>query len=224
MASNSPAKGSSLSLSPRSKIELQAKTLQTLVSTGAVMVNGHFDFGSHHGSVYINPHQIFRQPYVMMEFSQGLLDLIGSDTLNKVQVSTGPERGGARMGLVNAFLVHSLQPIGSPHVEFAEIQGNDDNELFLPEACQRIVAGKNVIVFDDIRNTGSTLYRGVNLLRQHKANVIATAVWFDRLNLQPEFELDLPHYSLAEYDGEDIIFPADKCNLCTAGIQITRFR
>ena len=44
------------------------------------MLDGHFDFGNgYHGRVYLNPHQLFRQPSTIWRFAQDLLDVLPAD-------------------------------------------------------------------------------------------------------------------------------------------------
>ena len=56
---------------------LRHKALQDLQGLHVLMLDGHFDFGNgYHGKVYLNPHQLFRQPATIWRFAQDLLDVL----------------------------------------------------------------------------------------------------------------------------------------------------
>ena len=60
-----------------------AQALQELQKLDVLMLDGHFDFGNgYHGRVYLNPHQLFRQPSTIWRLAQDLLDVLPSDLLD----------------------------------------------------------------------------------------------------------------------------------------------
>ena len=72
--------------------EIREKALQDLQKHHVLMLDGHFDFGNgYHGRVYLNPHQLFRQPSTIWRFAQDLLDVLPASI-------AGPDRGRGRTG------------------------------------------------------------------------------------------------------------------------------
>ena len=55
------------------KTEIREKALKDLRSAGVLMEDGHFDFGNgYHGTMYVNPHGLFRQPSTIWRLAQDL--------------------------------------------------------------------------------------------------------------------------------------------------------
>ena len=92
--------------------------------------------------------------------------------------------------------------------------------LALREFYQRQIAGRRVLLADDVRNTGETLAKCAALVHDAGGRVIATVAIYDRM--EAEVDLGVPHFALAEYKAPDNVRAAD-CALCKAGVPITRF-
>jgi orotate phosphoribosyltransferase len=83
-----------------------------------------------------------------------------------------------------------------------------------------LVAGRNALVVDDVRNTGQTLARCVELVREAGGTVLATAEIYDRMEAM--VDTGVPNVTLAEYKAPDN-YPAASCPLCKAGTPVTTF-
>src|ERR1043166_9097854 len=76
--------------------ELRRQALRQLEQFAVLMRKGHFDYGNgFHGRVYLNPHQLFRQPSTIWRLAQDLLEVLPGELLEKTEVVTGPVMGGA---------------------------------------------------------------------------------------------------------------------------------
>ncbi|OGE88860.1 MAG: hypothetical protein A3E29_05130 [Candidatus Doudnabacteria bacterium RIFCSPHIGHO2_12_FULL_48_16] len=206
----------------------QTQTIRVLHESQALRTDQHFDYGNgFHGTVWIDPHQIFRRPHLVIRLLNDMIDhAIPASVLEKTQVVAGPERGGAKIGLMLATMIDGRQNAIHEQVQFVEIQEDPDErgKLILPPSCQKIVEGKRVLLADDVRNTGWTFYQSSLALLEAGATLLGTAEWYDRMNLQAAYELvNLPNYALAEYDDGIVIMPANQCNLCLLGHTVTRF-
>ena len=200
---------------------IRSRALQDLRKSGVLMVDGHFDFGNgYHGTAYVNPHQLFRQPSTIWRVAQDLLDVIPGDILQKTEVVAGPVTGGALLAHTIAGLLDSRRSLGVAPSLFAPFNYEPEHGLALREFYRREIAGKRVLLADDVRNTGQTLARCGALVREAGGTVIATVVICDRL--AETADLGVPHIALAEYETPGNV-KADDCTLCKAGIPITRF-
>ena len=57
--------------------DLRRKALANLQESEVLMLDGHFDYGNgYHGRLYLNPHQIFRQPSLIWRFAQDLIEIL----------------------------------------------------------------------------------------------------------------------------------------------------
>jgi len=203
------------------KDEIREKALKDLQQYQVLMLNGHFDFGNgYHGTLYLNPHQLFRYPSTIWRFAQDLLDVLPASIVDATEVVTGPVTGGALLAHTIAGLLDSRRAITRPPTLFAPFTLDADCRHTFTRFYRNQVAGRQALVVDDVRNTGQTLAKCVTLLREAGATVLATAEIYDRM--ESMIETGVPNVALAEYKAPDNS-PADACPLCRAGTPVTTF-
>lgn len=201
--------------------EIREKALKDLQQYEVLMLNGHFDFGNgYHGAVYLNPHQLFRYPSTIWRFAQDLLDVLPASIVEATEVVTGPVTGGALLAHTMAGLLDSRRAIAGPPTLFAPLTLDAGHGHTLTRFYRRQVIGKKTLVVDDVRNTGQTQARCVELVRKAGGHVLATAEIYDRM--EALVDAGVPNVALAEYKAPDN-YPADSCPLCRAGMPVTAF-
>src|SRR6187455_3696372 len=100
--------------------EIRQKALKDLQRYEVLMLDGHFDFGNgYHGRVYLNPHQLFRQPSTIWRFTQDLIDVLPRSILDATEVVAGPATGGALLAHTIAGLLDSRRALSRPPTQFA---------------------------------------------------------------------------------------------------------
>lgn len=199
---------------------IRDRALKDLQQSGVLMLDGHFDYGNgFHGSVYLNPHQLFRQPSTIWRFAQDLLDVLPEDLLHATEVVAGPVTGGALLAHTMAGLLDSRRSLTHPPSLFAPFT-LDRAGLGLRDFYRREVSGRRVLLADDIRNTGATLERCAGLVREAGGTVIATVQIYDRL--EAVVDAGAPNFALAEYKAP-ANHPSASCPLCRALVPITLF-
>ena len=203
------------------KDEIREKAIKDLQQYEVLMLNGHFDFGNgFHGTLYLNPHQLFRYPSTIWRFAQDLLDVLPASIVEATEVVTGPVTGGALLAHTIAGLLDSRRAITRPPTLFAPFTLDADCRHTFTRFYRNLVAGRKALVVDDVRNTGQTLVRCVELVRGAGGTVIATAEIYDRM--ESMVDTGVPNVALAEYRAPDN-FPANACPLCRAGTPVTTF-
>ena len=201
--------------------EIRQKALKDLQQYQVLMLDGHFDFGNgYHGPVYLNPHQLFRYPSTIWRFAQDLLDVLPASVVAATEVVAGPATGGALLAHTVAGLLDSRREITQPPTLFAPIAVDATGEHTLTRFYQQQVAGRKVLLVDDVRNTGQTQAHCAELIRQAGGMVVATAEIYDRLEAM--VETDAPNVSLAEYRAPEN-YPAASCPLCRANVPVSTF-
>lgn len=202
------------------KTEIRDKALRDLQNSEVLMVNGHFDFGNgYHGPVYVNPHQLFRQPSTIWRFAQDLLDLLPDELIQKIEVVAGPATGGALLAHTIAGLLDSRRSLTHPPCSFAPFH-HSGSGLSLRDFYKRELQGKRVLLADDVRNTGETFARCAGLVKEAGGMVVATVEIYDRM--EAIIELGVPNVALAEFKAPQN-YPVAECPLCRDGVSITRF-
>jgi orotate phosphoribosyltransferase len=84
----------------------------------------------------------------------------------------------------------------------------------------RSMNGRRVLIADDVRNTGNTLARCAELVREAGGIVMATVEICDRM--ESVVDAGVPNYALVNYPAPENYSAAD-CPMCRAGESITTF-
>jgi orotate phosphoribosyltransferase len=201
--------------------DIRAKALADLQRHEVLMLNGHFDFGNgYHGTLYLNPHQLFRYPSTIWRFAQDLLDVLPPSVLDATEVVAGPVMGGALLGHTVAGLLDSRRDLTRPPTMFAPFTVDRDSRHTLTRFYQQQVRGRKVLLVDDVRNTGQTFARCAELVRTAGGDVIATAEICDRL--EALVDIGVPNVALVEYKAPHNFRIAD-CPLCQSGVPVAAF-
>lgn len=204
--------------------ERKRQALRQLQEVGVLMHAGHYDYGNgYHGRAYLNPHQLFVHPSTIWRLAQDLLDVIPGEVLERTEVVAGPVMGGALLAHTMAGLLDGRRALGHPASSFAPFtheDGTSASDFVLRGFYARHIAGKRVLLADDVRNTGATFQRCAALVAGAGGVVIATVEICDRL--APMVDVGVPNYALAEYEAPQNYAAAD-CPMCRAGEPITTF-
>ena len=200
--------------------EIREKALKDLQQYHVLMLNGHFDFGNgYHGTLYLNPHQLFRYPSTIWRLAQDLLDILPGDLLERTDVVAGPATGGALLAHTIAGLLDGKRALTHEPCMFAPFT-NVGGGFSLREFYARQMRGRRVLVADDVRNTGHTFEQCAGLVREAGGTVLATVEICDRM--EAVVDVGVPNYALAEYRAPENYAAAD-CPMCSAGEPITSF-
>ena len=197
------------------------KALKDLQRSEVLMIDGHFDYGNgYHGRVYLNAHQLFRHPSTIWRFAQDLIDVLPASVLDAAEVVAGPATGGALLAHTVAGLLDSRRDITRTPTMFAPFVVDAYRGPGLSRFYRQQIVGKNVLIVDDVRNTGQTLSRCATIVRSVGGTVLATAELYDRM--EATVQAGAPNVALAEYKAPEN-YPADRCPMCKTGIPITTF-
>lgn len=201
--------------------EIRRRALEELQRFEVLMLDGHFDYGNgYHGRVYLNPHQLFRYPSTIWRFAQDLIELLPESLVSQADVVAGPLTGGALLAHTIAGLLDSRRPLSEPPKMFAPFAPDAGRDRALRSFYRGQMAGKRVLIADDVRNTGQTLERCAALVREAGGIPVATIEIYDRQ--EALVDLGVPNVALAEFKAPDN-FPANDCPLCRAGKPVTAF-
>jgi len=213
--------------------DLRRKALANLQEFEVLMVDGHFDYGNgYHGRAYLNPHRIFRQPSLIWRFAQDLIDTLPPEIVAATDVVSGPVMGGALLAHTMAGLIDGRRSLTHPPTAFAPLSpgpprqspegatAGSDGTWILRPFYQTVVAGRRVLLADDVRNTGETFQRAKAAIDAAGGSVVATVEIYDRM--EAIVELGIPNFALAEYKAPEN-YPVASCPMCKARQPITAF-
>ena len=181
--------------------------LVMLETKGAVLLDHHFVYKSGtHGPNYINMDPLF--PDVRQV--AGVCELLCCDVLpwRSYDTVVAAATGGIPLAVLSALCT----PWATAAV-WADKHGDDfafERAGFVDQ-----VTGKNVLIVEDLLNTGDTTMKIIDLVRGHGGNVIGVSVICNRGPHTAE-SLNVPAlFELSKVDFQ--VFPADDCPLCAEG-------
>jgi len=205
----------------RGRDKIRQNAFDELQRAGVLMLDGHFDYGNgYHGRVYLNPHQLFRFPSTIWRFAQDLIDLMPAAMIEQADVVAGPATGGALLAHTIAGLLDSRRKLTEPARLFAPFAPDHAGGHTLRPFYRAQMAGKRVLIADDVRNTGQTFERCAALVAQAGGTVVGTVEICDRL--EAIVDLGVPNIAVAEYRAPDN-YPVAACPLCREGRAISTF-
>jgi orotate phosphoribosyltransferase len=201
------------------RADIRARALDDLRRFEVVM-DGHFDYGNgFHGKLYLNPHQLLRQPSTIWRVAQDLIDVMPPGFI-QTDIVAGPTTGGALLAHTLAGLLDGRRPLTHPPFSFAPFGMAPDGAPTLSTFYAELIHGRRVLLADDVRNTGQTLRRCADLVLASGGEVVGAVVIVDRM--EATTELGAPTVALIEYQAP-ANYPAAECLLCQAGVPITSF-
>jgi orotate phosphoribosyltransferase len=200
---------------------VRERAFRDLQASEVLMVDGHYDYGNgYHGRAYLNPHQLFRFPSTIWRVAQDLLDVLPQTILEAIDTVAGPVTGGALLAHTLAGLLDGRRDLTRPVCQFAALNVDAQAGLSLRSSYAQAVAGKRVLLSDDVRNTGKTLERCAALVSAAGGSVIGTVQIYDRM--EAVVTLPVPNIALVSYKAPANV-RADECPMCRAGLPVTRF-
>ena len=194
------------------------ETLQILTQADAILDNDHFVYISgDHGSGWIDKDAIFPHPDLIERLCGNLAALVGEWN---VEVVCGPATGGL---IVAEWTAHALGVLSA----FAEHDETTSGSAFrgqfrLRRGYDHLVAGKRVLVVDDVVNTGQSLQQTSLAVAQAGGTVIGAGCLISRGNVTAA-QLETDRFAfLLEYRIP--AWPEATCQLCQSGVPVnTRF-
>ena len=201
--------------------ELRNNALRDLREHEVLMLDGHFDYGNgFHGRVYLNPHRIFRHPSLIWRLAQDLIEILPEDLVASTEVVAGPVMGGALFAHTVAGLMDGRRALTHPPTSFAPLSLDASGQLTLRTFYRTVVAGRRVLLADDVRNTGETFARAKAAIEEAGGTVIGSVQICDRL--EAVVDIGVPNFALTEYRAPEN-HPVGNCPLCQSGTPVTRF-
>jgi orotate phosphoribosyltransferase len=192
---------------------------QVFSDTAAVLTGGHFVYTSgKHGSAYVNKDAIYPNP----DDVSTLCKIIAHEAVRKgmyVDTVVGPETGAIILSQWTAHHLKLVQPGGKTvHGVYAE---KDGKGFVIKRGYDKFVAGRNVLIVEDILNTGGSVKAVVETVNAIGGNIVGVAALCNRGGVTAEsigIPSDTPLFSLLDVTL-DMWEEAD-CPLCRDGVPI----
>ena len=173
----------------------------------AIVTGSHVVYTSgKHGSAYVNKDAVYPSTAHVAELCRHLAD---AATAYRPEIVCGPAMGGI---ILAQWTGHRL---GVPAV-YAE--KNPSGGMTLRRGYDKLVAGKRVLVVEDVLNTGGSARDAIAAVRAAGGNVVALAALVNRGGVTAA-DLDVPGL-VALLDVPLEAFDAASCPLCRDGVPV----
>lgn len=189
------------------------ETATILAEVGAVIEYGHFVYESgEHGYTYVNKDAIYPE----VEKIWRVCGFLANEAAGfEPEVVVGPEKGGI---LIASHTARQLGDIlGCPiNSVFAEKDGLSGFEF--KRGYEKFVAGKRVVVVEDVINTGRSVRKVVELVRQHGGEVVVVCAIVNRGGVFSSEVGYAPLRSLLNLNLETM--QETECTLCSQSVPL----
>lgn len=193
----------------------EQEVLQILGKVGAVIANSHIVYTSgKHGTAYVNKDAVYPHTKETSDLCRAIAEQFANDG---VEVVIAPAIGGV---ILSQWTAHHLSEITRREVfgVYAEKAENGDT-FIIKRGYDKIVAGKNVLVVEDVLTTGGSAKKVVEATHALGGNVIGLGVLCNRGGITPQDVADPPRlFALVnvKLDAWDEV----GCPLCAQNVPI----
>lgn len=192
------------------------ETRKILTDCGALLMEDHFVYASgDHGAGWIAKDLVNVDPRRPARLGE-LLATALSDLSNAPDILCGPAMGGLICAQATALALRL------PFVYAERAQRHGEKNFELRRGFGELVDGREVLVVDDIINTGFSIRLAIEAVRAAGGTVSAAATWVNRGNV---YAPDLGVESLVFLDEVLLpAWPAKTCPLCAKNVPVnTRY-
>lgn len=180
-----------------------------------VVTNSHLVYtAGDHGSAYVNKDAVIPHTMKLFRVARAMAMPFMHDRWN-IQAVIGPAVGGA---ILASWVSFNLSEISGEDV-LGVYADKDGDELVIKRGYNKLIAGKRVLVAEDILNTGGSAAKVVRAARNLGCEVVGVTVICNRNAVTPDDlggNLKLASLLDVKLDKR----PPDDCPLCRDGVPI----
>ena len=198
----------------RGEKEENDETLQLLRETG-VVVEGHFVYaGDEHGRHFVDKDTVYADTELTSRLSRTIAEQFTNDTVDTV---TAP--WGGSIALAQWIAHHLSELTGTKVIATYADKDKVRGGFVIRRRYARYIARKNILVVEDVVNSGKTAAEVTDAVRKAGGRVIGLGALWNRGNAKPENVGNPPKiFSIIELELER--WGASVCPLCKEGVPI----
>ncbi len=180
-----------------------------------VIMSGHFIYtGGNHGSGYINKDAIYPHTRATSQFCQAIAEEFAID---EVEVVIAPAIGGV---ILSQWVAYHLSVMTNREVLGVYAEKSEDGKSFLiKRGYDKFIAGKNVLVAEDILTTGGSVKKVIEAVRAIGGKVVGVGALCNRGGVALK-DISNPPKLFVLVDNSLDMWDAKDCPLCQQGVPI----
>lgn len=180
----------------------EQEVLQVLGKIGAVIADSHIVYTSgKHGTAYVNKDAVYPHTAEMSHLCRAIAERFADDN---VQVVIAPAIGGV---ILSQWTAHHLSEITGREVlaiyadkeglelvssSYGPLPPKHEDKFVIKRGYDKLIAGKNVLVVEDVLTTGGSAKKVVEATRAIGGNVIGLGVLCNRGEITPQDVANVP--------------------------------
>lgn len=191
----------------------EQEILTTLRSVGAIITDSHLVYTSgKHGSMYINKDALYPHTKETSSLCRVIAEHFAND---RVDVVLAPALGGI---ILSQWTAYHLSNINNREVLGVYAEKADDGFL-IKRGYDKLLAGKKILVLEDILTTGGSAKKVVSVARAFGAEIIGVGALCNRGGIIANDLGDVPQlFSLISMNLE--AWDEADCPLCKQGLPV----
>lgn len=191
----------------------EAEILNILSKVGAIIKDSHIIYTSgRHGSVYVNKDALYPHTEMTARICKEMSERFKGD---KIDVVAGPTVGGV---ILSQWVAHFLSEIKGKEILGVFAEEDEAKNRFFKRGYDKLIAGKNVLIVEDILTTGGSVKKVVEAVKNAGGNVVGCAALCNRGGVNRE-QLGIPRLESLVTIELDSWNPGE-CPLCKQNVPI----
>ncbi|MDK2949263.1 MAG: orotate phosphoribosyltransferase [Patescibacteria group bacterium] len=193
---------------------MNEKVLQVLGKVGAVITDSHVVYASgKHGTVYVNKDALYPHTKETSDLCRAIAEQFVDD---KVEVVIAPAIGGV---ILSQWVAYHLSEITGHEVLGVYAEKAEEDTFVIKRGYDKIVAGKNVLVIEDVLTTGGSVKKVIEATRALGGNIVGLGVLCNRGGITLE-DVANPLKLFALVNIELEAWDEAECPFCAQGVPI----
>ena len=193
----------------------EQEVLQILGKVGAVITNSHIVYASgKHGEAYVNKDAVYPHTKETSRLCRAIAEQFADDGVETV---VDPAIGGVILSQWTAYHLSEITEREVFGVYAEKAEGGD--AFVIKRGYDKVVAGKNVLVVEDVLTTGGSAKKVVEAVRALGGKVVGLGALCNRGRVMPQDVADPPKMFALVNVTLDAWDEAD-CPMCKQGITI----
>jgi orotate phosphoribosyltransferase len=193
----------------------EQEVLEVLGSVGAVIADSHIVYTSGlHGRAYVNKDAVYPHTAETSRLCRAIAERFA---YKNVEVVIAPAIGGV---ILSQWTAHHLSMMNAREVLGVYAEKSESGDAFvIKRGYDKLIAGKNVLVVEDVLTTGGSAKKVVEVTRAIGGNIIGLGVLCNRGEITPQDVADVPRLTALVNVKLDAWHEAT-CPLCEQNVPV----
>lgn len=195
----------------------EAEIMQLFADAHAIVTGSHFVYNSgRHSSVYVNKDALYLHTGVTRRICEQMASHYDAE---QIDVVVGPVMGGIILSQWVTAALNARRTSGETLAVYAEKEDTPSGSRFeFRRGYDKYIAGKRILVVEDVLTTGGSARRVVELVRQHGGNVVGLNALCNRGNVQSQDVGNVPLQTLVTLPLDT--YTEEECPYCKQGVPV----